>query len=192
MESHGRGNPGEGLDLQERKGATDGKEKGGGAGCHRKLLGPQCARLPTGLQRVECSFLVPGSGSAGTLACSLPMQIWPCQHPHACLELTPSPHRSIPCPHRASPTRPPWTVPNYSLASPNSQKNTSTMKKHRNRSQLIQENSRKAINNETDLCSLTDFEFKRETVKILKELRLNIKELRAGMNSNTHSIRKKL
>ena len=59
------------------------------------------------------------------------------------------------------------------------------MKKHRNRSQLIQENSRKAINNETDLCSLTDFEFKRETVKILNELR-------EDMNSNADSFIKEL
>ena len=60
------------------------------------------------------------------------------------------------------------------MASPNSQKkkNTSKMKKLRNHFQLkTQENSRKAVNNETDLCSLTDFAFKREIVKILKELR---------------------
>ena len=55
-----------------------------------------------------------------------------------------------------------------------------------------QENSPKAVNNETDLCSLTDLEFKRETVKILKELRLNIKELREDMNSNADSLRKEL
>ena len=75
----------------------------------------------------------------------------------------------------------------YRLASLNSQKkkNISNMKKLRNHSQLKeQENSHKAANNETDLCSLTDTEFKRETVKILKELRLNIKELRVNMNSN--------
>ena len=42
------------------------------------------------------------------------------------------------------------------------------------------ENAPKAINNETDLCSLTDIEFKREIVKILKELML-IKELREDM-----------
>ena len=59
------------------------------------------------------------------------------------------------------------------MASRNSQKkeNTSKMKKLRNHSQLKEQNSSKAVNNETDLCSLTDFEFKRETVKILKELR---------------------
>ena len=35
-------------------------------------------------------------------------------------------------------------------------------------------NSPKAVNNETDLCSLTDLEFKWEIVKILKELRVGI------------------
>ena len=65
------------------------------------------------------------------------------------------------------------------------------MKKLRNHSQLKQqENSPKAVNNETDLCSLTDLEFKRK--KILKELRLNIKELREDVNSNADSLRKEL
>ena len=46
------------------------------------------------------------------------------------------------------------------------------MKKLKNDSQLKQqENSPKAVNNETDLWSLTDIEFKREIVKRLKELR---------------------
>ena len=58
------------------------------------------------------------------------------------------------------------------------------MKKLRNHSQLMEENSPEAANNETDLCSLTDIECKRETVKILNEIRLNIKELRAYKNSN--------
>ena len=67
------------------------------------------------------------------------------------------------------------------------------MKKLRNHSQLKQqENSPKAVNNETDLCSLTDFEFKREIMKIPKELRLTIKELREDMNSNADSFRKEL
>uniref|UniRef100_A0A8D0RQU5 L1 transposable element RRM domain-containing protein n=1 Tax=Sus scrofa TaxID=9823 RepID=A0A8D0RQU5_PIG len=67
------------------------------------------------------------------------------------------------------------------------------MKKLRNHSQLKeQENSPEAASNETDLCSLTDIEFKRETVKILKELRQNIKELRADMNSIADSFRKEL
>ena len=60
------------------------------------------------------------------------------------------------------------------------------MKKHRNHSQLKeQENLPKAVNNETDLCSLTDFEFKRELLKILKKLR-------EDMNSNADSFRKEL
>ena len=60
------------------------------------------------------------------------------------------------------------------------------MKKLRNHTLLKQqENSPKAINNETDLCSLTDTEFKREIVKILKELR-------EDMNSNADSLRKEL
>ena len=66
------------------------------------------------------------------------------------------------------------------------------MKKLRNHCQLKQqENTPEAANNETDLCSLTDFEFKREIVKILKELML-IKELREDMNSNADSFRKEL
>ena len=80
------------------------------------------------------------------------------------------------------------------MASLNSQKKKNISKmKDRNHSQLKeQENSPKAVNNETDLCSLTDIEFKREIVKILKKLRLNFKELRAGINSNADSFRKEL
>ena len=59
------------------------------------------------------------------------------------------------------------------------------MKKLRNHSQLKEQNSHEAANNEIDLCSLTDFEFKREIVKILKELREDI-------NSNADSFRKEL
>ena len=76
------------------------------------------------------------------------------------------------------------------MASPNSQKkkNISKMKKLRDHSQLKEEeNSPKAVNNETDLCSPTGTEFKREIVKIVKELRLNIKELREDMNRNEDS-----
>uniref|UniRef100_A0A4X1SWS6 L1 transposable element RRM domain-containing protein n=1 Tax=Sus scrofa TaxID=9823 RepID=A0A4X1SWS6_PIG len=63
---------------------------------------------------------------------------------------------------------------------------TSLMKKLRNHSQLNQqENSPKAVSNETDLCSLTDLVFKREIMKILKELR-------EDMNSNADSLRKEL
>ena len=46
----------------------------------------------------------------------------------------------------------------------------SEMQKLRNHSQLKeQENSSQTANNETDLCSLTDAEFKREIVKMLKD-----------------------
>ena len=66
------------------------------------------------------------------------------------------------------------------------------MKKLRNHSQLNEQNSHEAANNETDLCTLTDNEFKREMVNTLKELRLNIKELREDMNNNADSFRKEL
>lgn len=60
------------------------------------------------------------------------------------------------------------------------------MKKLRNHPQLNQqENSPKAVNNETDLCSLTDLEFKREIVKTLKELR-------EDMNSNADALGKEV
>ena len=65
------------------------------------------------------------------------------------------------------------------------------MKKLRNDCQLKeQKNSPKAVKNESDLFSLTDIEFEREVVKILKEFRLNIKELEADIKSNTDSFRK--
>ena len=67
------------------------------------------------------------------------------------------------------------------------------MKNLRNHSQLKQQgNSPEVANNETDLCSLTYFEFEREVVKILKELSANIKELRADINSNANYFRKEL
>ena len=60
------------------------------------------------------------------------------------------------------------------------------MKKLRNHPQLNQQEiSPKAVNNETDFCSLTDLEFKRKIVKILKELR-------EDMNSNADTLRKEL
>ena len=72
------------------------------------------------------------------------------------------------------------------MASLSSQKkkNISKMKKLRNHCQLKQqENTPEAANNETDLYSLTDTEFKREKMKVLKELRLNINEFRVNMNN---------
>ena len=74
------------------------------------------------------------------------------------------------------------------MASPISQKkkNIRKIKKCTNHSQLKeQENSPKAVNNETDLSSLRDIEFKMEVVKIMKELREDI-------NGNTDSFRKEL
>ena len=60
------------------------------------------------------------------------------------------------------------------------------MEKLRNHPQLNQQRiSPKAVNNEIALCSLTDLKFKREIVKILKELRQD-------MNSNAHTLRKEL
>ena len=58
------------------------------------------------------------------------------------------------------------------------------MKRHRIHSQLKQQqNSPKAVNNETYIWSMTDNKLKREIVKILKELRKD-------MNSNADSFRK--
>ena len=79
------------------------------------------------------------------------------------------------------------------MVSINSQKkkNISKMNKVRNHSQLKeQENSPEAANNETDLCSLIDTEFKREIVKILKELRVTMKELRTDIKCNADHFRK--
>ena len=63
----------------------------------------------------------------------------------------------------------------------------------RHHSQLKeQEKSQEGANNETDLCIPTDIQFKKEIVKILKELRANMKELRVDMNSNADYFRKEL
>ena len=49
------------------------------------------------------------------------------------------------------------------------------MKKHRDHSQLKQEeNCPEEVNNETDLWSLRDSKFKKEIMKMLKELRMDI------------------
>ena len=67
------------------------------------------------------------------------------------------------------------------------------MKTLRNHSQLKQqENSPEGANNEIDLCSLTDTEFKKEIVKILKELKANMKESRVDINCNADHFRKEL
>ena len=49
-------------------------------------------------------------------------------------------------------------------------KNISKIKKLRNQSQLKEQNSPEEANNERDLCSLTDIKFKKEVIKIVKEL----------------------
>ena len=60
------------------------------------------------------------------------------------------------------------------------------MKKRRNYSQAKeQDNSPEEANNETDLCILTNTKFKKEIVKIPKELK-------ADMNSNADYLRKEL
>jgi len=72
-------------------------------------------------------------------------------------------------------------------------KNISEMKTLRKNSQLKeQENSPEAANSEADLCCLMDTEFKREMVKILRELRVNMKELRAGRKQESDSFRREL
>ena len=67
------------------------------------------------------------------------------------------------------------------------------MKKLRNHSWLKeQENTLEAPNNETHLWSLIENELKKEIVKILKELRMNMKGLRADINSNSDYFIKEL
>ena len=67
------------------------------------------------------------------------------------------------------------------------------MKKLRNHYQLKEEkNSPEAKINKTDLCSLIDTEFKKKLVKILEELRVNMKEFRADINSIADYFRKEL
>ena len=67
------------------------------------------------------------------------------------------------------------------------------MKKLKNHSQVKeQENSPEAANDETNTCSIIYIEFKSKRVKILKELRVKMKELRVDINSNADYFRKKL
>ena len=81
----------------------------------------------------------------------------------------------------------------FSYLNSQKKKSISEMKKLRNHSQLNEkDNSPEAESNETDLCSPTDTDFKREIMKILNELRLNIKELRADMNNNANYFSKEL
>ena len=67
------------------------------------------------------------------------------------------------------------------------------MKNLGNRSLLKEQDySPEGEKNERDLCQLTDTEFKKEIVKILKELRMNMKELRSDMSSNADYFRKEV
>ena len=101
--------------------------RGRGVVHHRKFLESQQACLPDGCRE----WTVHGA--------TAPMQPEATCHP---------PQNATPLPMGNRPTGLLWTVPNYSLASPNSQKkkNTSKMNKLRNHSQLKQkENSPKAV-----------------------------------------------
>ena len=67
------------------------------------------------------------------------------------------------------------------------------MKKLKNHPKLKeQENSPEASNNETNFCSLIETEFKKEIVKILKELKVNMKEIRVDIITNADYFRKEL
>ena len=81
--------------------------------------------------------------------------------------------------HRNSPPR----LQQLVSISSQKKKNMSEMKTPRNHSQLKErENLPEAANNESDTCIRRDTELKRETAKILEELRLTMKELRAYRN----------
>ena len=67
------------------------------------------------------------------------------------------------------------------------------MKKLRKQSPLKQkENSAEAVKNETDLGHLRDNEFKKEILKILKELRVKMMALRVDINSNADYFKKEI
>ena len=73
----------------------------------------------------------------------------------------------------------------------NEKNNISKMKKLSKYSQLKEhENLPEAANTETDLCSLIDSKFKREIVKIQKELSMSMKDLSVDINSNADYFRK--
>uniref|UniRef100_A0A8D1JIJ0 L1 transposable element RRM domain-containing protein n=1 Tax=Sus scrofa TaxID=9823 RepID=A0A8D1JIJ0_PIG len=93
----------------------------------------------------------------------------------------------MPAPRKHSTAVPRQTLPSHrEYTTTKRKKTTSKMKKLGNHPQLLQqENSPNALNNETDLCSLIDLEFKKEIGKILKELR-------EDMTSNADALRKEL
>ena len=65
------------------------------------------------------------------------------------------------------------------------------MKMLRNHSQLKeQENSPEGANNETDLCSLTHTEFKKEVMKMLKKLRMDINSIANYFRKELENIRR--
>ena len=65
------------------------------------------------------------------------------------------------------------------------------MKKLMDPSQLKElEDSPEGANNETDLCSLKDTEFKEKIVKILKGLKVVMRELKVDMTTNADYLRK--
>ena len=71
--------------------------------------------------------------------------------------------------HRRSPPRLQVGFPKLTVKEKHKQE-----KKLRNHSQLKEQNSYEATENEKDLYSLIDIEFEREIVKILKDPRLKI------------------
>ena len=72
-------------------------------------------------------------------------------------------------------------------------KNVSKVKRLRYHSLIKeQENSPEEANKDTELCCLRDTKFKKDIVNILKELRANMRELRAYINSIIDYFRKEL
>ena len=182
VESHDRGNPGEGLKPQETQG-TIVMEGRVGMGFHRKLHVPQHVHLPTSSQsgallahspqplQPEATCHLPQTSSP--ISGNMPTTLWEPHPPAGSHPLvrhalgTPVHLQEAPCQHATlwapppacgnTPIGPVWTVPNYSLASPNLQKKKNKQDEEAQKhSQLKeQENSPEAVNNETDLCNLT-------------------------------------
>ena len=77
--------------------------------------------------------------------------------------------------HRNSPPR--LQLGFHNLTEKEKKKKNKQNEEAQNHSQLKEQpNSPEAVNNETHPCSLIDSEFKGEMVKILKELKVNMKE----------------
>ena len=76
---------------------------------------------------------------------------------------------------------------------PQKKKNTSKTKKLRSHSQLKeQRNSPEAANNETDLCSLTDIEFKKGDDENTEGIKAEYQGIKRGMDNNADYFRKEL